>query len=498
MKKYFLSLYFSLCFLEEEEVYSKIMCGSSGGFLWFFVCAWLLWSQIVTIHATTCFLNPQTGNDSTGNGTSIAPWASFFKAIDSACDDIYAQPGLYSGPNNRGLVLAIATNITGTGSVNIVNDGPDKGAIVDLQGQDRFLSSSAPLQITRLTIREGVTIMEGGAIQSSSSVFLELCSIHHNNVSGPPLALGTLRGGAIVASRLRAVHSSFRQNRIARGSTGSITIQGGALAADTVEFYNCSLRFNGIVKSGAGITASQGGALAIIKQTTTLVPPLIISNTIFYENTISGTGAAGLHTGAAVYFENPVDTPDRVSLQVQRGLFFSNRINIGVGTRTGGAIYSEVGDLSPVENSLFFHNYVGNQGGAIHINQFSSDRPSGLNGGSNQFVNNTADVSGGDIVDGGTVGINFSPPSTFQCSRESPVVDSTIGCTGCTLLSAVDTDQDGTCNSGDCAPLDPALQVVDTTGTCIPLSNLDSDTGLAPALQGMSFFLSSLEHVARL
>lgn len=469
------------------------MCGSSSGGGFF------LYSVIVVLvcfggsaSAATCFIDAQAGNDSTGSGSSASPWASFFQAISSGCDDVRARPGLYSGPTNRDVMVVSPVNITGTGGVNVVDDGPDEGAIVDLQGQGRFVLASAPLRITRLTIREGVAALEGGAIQSSSSIHLELCSVHHNNISGAPLAAGILRGGAIVASQLSAIHSSFRENRIDRESTGSITAQGGALAADTVQLYNCSLRFNSISSSGAGTTVARGAALAISKQTTTSF--LLLQNSLFYSNVLVG-GGLGPNLGGAVYFENPVDSPNRVSLQLQRNLFLSNQITASSGTRLGGALYSEEGDLDSVIQNLFFDNFAADSGGALYINQVSIDRPSGVSGASNQFVNNTAGSSAADIFDGGTVGIMFSAISSFQCGVGSPVIVSGVGCTGCDVQGVGNTDGDSICNSGDCAPLMAALQVPDTTGSCIALSALDTDTGLAPApaLQGMvslSFFFA--------
>jgi hypothetical protein len=62
----------------------------------------------------------------------------FQRAITGLCDDIRVRPGVYSGELNRGLQITSALNMTGTGGVNVADDGPDEGAVIDLNGRHVF------------------------------------------------------------------------------------------------------------------------------------------------------------------------------------------------------------------------------------------------------------------------------------------------------------------------------------------------------------------------
>jgi hypothetical protein len=185
---------------------------------------------------------------------------------------------------------------------------------------------------------------------SDSSLFFHECSLHHNQISGSDLSSGTLQGGAVVADRIVAIHTSFRNHTIQRGSSGSIVLQGGVLAADTMQLTTCSFRFNRIVSSGSGSTVAHGGALAIIKQSTS--GALLLTNSLFYQNELVGSGL-GSKLGGAIFFTNPVDTPNRVPLQIRNSSFLSNRVAAASGIRRGGALYSEEGNVDPLLRTLF-------------------------------------------------------------------------------------------------------------------------------------------------
>lgn len=443
------------------------------------MCGQLLLLALIISSAAAqlCYIDAVSGSDSTGNGTSTNPWASFSMAVNSGCLQVNVRPGTYTGGSNRGLMLTAATSFMGTGGVNIENDGPDEGAIVDLQGAARFLSTTAPLMLSRLTIRGGRESVLGGAIDASTtSLQLSLCSIYNNSISGADVASGTLQGGAIAAANISADFCSFRNNSIVRGSSGSITVLGGAVSAETANLRNCSFRFNSIVTSGSGSSVAQGGALAINKMDT--AGELLLQQTLFYRNHVIGSGT-GPHYGGALYVSNFVDSPNRTPLAIVSCSFLRNSVGAFSGTHSGGALYADEAAIDPLRDSLFYGNSAPDDGGALYINQVSVDRPSGITGdGSNSFVNNTSGGSGGAIFDLGSQGINFSPAALFQCNSV-PMIFSVSGCTGCTSLTATDSDADGVCDSGDCAPLNAALQVNDVSGDCIAIAQLNSETGLS-------------------
>lgn len=135
---------------------------------------------------TNVYVNPNTGNDSTGDGSPTSPLQSLAKAISEvrAGGTVHVAKGTYSGANNRGIRIDKDVTIIGESQNN---------TIIDAQGQNStfFVGYDFTVTIKNLMFSNGnaTSSGNGGAIVSSGTLNLSNCTFINNTAE--------IHGGAI-------------------------------------------------------------------------------------------------------------------------------------------------------------------------------------------------------------------------------------------------------------------------------------------------------------
>jgi predicted outer membrane repeat protein len=135
---------------------------------------------------TNVYVNPNTGNDSTGDGSPTSPLQSLAKAISEvrAGGTVHVAKGTYTGANNRGIRIDKDVTIIGESQNN---------TIIDAQGQNStfFVGYDFTVTIKNLMFSNGnaTSSGNGGAIVSSGTLNLSNCTFINNTAE--------IHGGAI-------------------------------------------------------------------------------------------------------------------------------------------------------------------------------------------------------------------------------------------------------------------------------------------------------------
>ena len=154
------------------------------------------------------YVNPNTGNDSTGDGSPTAPLQSLAKAISEvrAGGTVHVAKGTYNGANNRGIRI--------DKDVTIIGESQDN-TIIDAQGQNStfFVGNDFTVTIKNLMFSNGNAISSGngGAIVSSGTLNLNNCTFINNTAE--------IHGGAIYTNHpLNISGCTFTNNTAAYSS----------------------------------------------------------------------------------------------------------------------------------------------------------------------------------------------------------------------------------------------------------------------------------------
>ena len=184
------------------------------------------------------YVNPNTGNDSTGDGSSTAPLQSLAKAISEvrAGGTVHVAKGTYSGANNRGIRIDKDVNIIGESQNN---------TIIDAQGQNStfFVGNDFTVTIKNLMFSNGnaTSSGSGGAIVSSGTLNLNNCTFINNTAE--------IHGGAIYTNHpLNISGCTF---------TGNTAKYGGAIRGISYDPYTFTVHFSSFVNN----TATTGNAI---------------------------------------------------------------------------------------------------------------------------------------------------------------------------------------------------------------------------------------------
>ncbi len=178
-------------------------------------------SSITPQTTVTLYVNPITGDDSTGNGSDRAPFRSITRALDVAAPNTTIQlaPGIYSSATGETFPIALKPRV-------IIQGNPDtRGQDVVIQGSGSFASPSLA--------RQNITIL-GGANQAGL-VGVTVTNPHPEGyaiqieASSPAIAANTFtnngRGGIAIVGSSQSV---IRNNFFSRNGESSIRIQGSA------------------------------------------------------------------------------------------------------------------------------------------------------------------------------------------------------------------------------------------------------------------------------
>ncbi|GEM_PF-6494116 len=176
-------------------------------------------------------------------------------------DTIALEPGVYSGPSNRGVYIRDK-------HLTICSTGGPLTCIIDCQGQDRafFLDSFYPeyVFIQGITFRNGLADL-GGAIRVNGPTVITNCIFENNSALEG--------GGAIYSSTMELSNCEFVSNH-AGSSEG-----GGAVVSHFVTITGCTFLYN--------TSSGDGGAF---RYNFLNHGYLNVSNSDFINNTADGSG----------------------------------------------------------------------------------------------------------------------------------------------------------------------------------------------------------------
>jgi predicted outer membrane repeat protein len=184
------------------------------------------------------YVNPNTGNDSTGDGSHSSPLQSLAKAISEvrAGGTVHVAKGTYSGANNRGIRIDKDVTIIGESQNN---------TIIDAQGQNStfFVGYDFTVTIKNLMFSNGnaTSSGNGGAIVSSGTLNLNNCTFINNTAE--------IHGGAIYTDHPLNINGCT--------FTGNTAKYGGAIRGISYVPYTFTVHFSSFVNN----TATTGNAI---------------------------------------------------------------------------------------------------------------------------------------------------------------------------------------------------------------------------------------------
>jgi hypothetical protein len=294
-------------------------------------------------------------------------------------DTIAFAPSL----NDQTIVIASAIvidkslTLEGPGASHLTIDGNHASQI--------FIVSAGDLSISGLTLANGATPENGGAINFESTGSLSIAnSTFTGNTAGGDGSTGGAHGGAIYtlyhSSSLAITGSTFADNS-AGGDGGSADYtgrsRGGAIEYDgegSVTVTGSTFTGNtaggdggGGYQSGQGL----GGAIYLLDFATSTS----VSDSEFRSNTAGGDGGAGNISGRGE--GGAIVDPTGEALTISDSTFRENVTGgdagggTGSGRGAGGAIWTLGGGSLEVTDSTFLANEVskgaGGSGGAIYV-----------------------------------------------------------------------------------------------------------------------------------
>ncbi len=331
--------------------------------------------------AADIYVNASGGNDA-NNGLSPATAKLTVKnatATVTSGSTVHIANGVYKGPGNRGITINKTMNIIGQSQT---------GTIIDAEKKNRIflIISGVRVTIGNLTLTNGTTSANGGAILNNGNLTIITSTFKGNSAHNTVLADHRGGGGAISnGGYMTVTGSTFTGNSANNGHFGQDNGNGGAIRNVRVLNVYSSI-FSGNSAHNVHVTGNDtnnnGGGGAIINYRGILT---VFSST-FRSN------IADVNGGAIV--------TDHGTVRVSNSTFQSNVAHDG-----GGAIVNGDGTVT-VNRSTFTANQAtgGNGNGGAIVNGFGTLRATG-----STFTSNTAHTGGGAIVNGaGSVTVRTS------------------------------------------------------------------------------------------
>lgn len=305
------------------------------------------------------------GNDTTGNGTNIKPYATLAKAYSVAAsgDIIYVDSGVYV---STGTIAFNKANIQiiGSGAANTIFES---GSVTGTVRWGNVTANNMQFKGIQITKYDNASDGIAMTITAGTGIILDQVIIYAN--------VGSAGQGAIyisgAATSVTIKNSSLPCNRVAAANYG------GALNINnaTVSIQNCSMNNN-------VISALNGGAILIQGASANVT----ITRCTFDANGAT-TGGAIAHTGG--------------TLNISNSCFDANITSGGGSLLGGGAIVINPATASNVTitNCKFSNNATqeaSSDGGAITVTNASSIS-STVTISTCSFTNNTAADKGEDV-----------------------------------------------------------------------------------------------------
>lgn len=321
--------------------------GSSAAFI---ACA-LFFVFAHTASAATLYVNSSTGNDTTGDGSSGAPYATFHKAYTAAATsgDTINLTGTFTWTNAgeagdaqySGYSVSKSLTITGQSATSTIIQADTASTTGDRRVFT--IKNGYTVTIQDVTVRNGRNATsysgtDGGGIyvEAGATLAVEDCRITDNYVSST--SWGGYGGGINNAGTL-TVNRCTIDNNFAYSQGGGINNAYLASGANTVTITNSTIAFN----STAATVATVGGAGLYLRSGTGTVT----NTTIAYNNAPDGTGdttGIDIVSGATLRIKNSIVSDNKVGgadVSASSGNWF-DVTNSGTLTDNGGNIFGKV------------------------------------------------------------------------------------------------------------------------------------------------------------
>ena len=284
--------------------------------------------------ASTVYVNATTGLD-TNPGTIDQPYQSISKGVGSIDENgtVYIADGLYTGTINRGITISKNMTITGQSQKNTIINGSNSSRIF-------CIADSVTVTIQNLTFvngrATGILPTTGGAITNNGTLTVFNCNFTDNYSHNYGGAIHNSQSGTLTVK-----DSTF---------TGNYAGNGGAISNwGTLMLNKNTFTSNNVANFGGAIYNDGDNSLKI-----PYVGNATVTNCTFTRN-VAGTYDVGHGSGGAIYTQIGDLTVDGCTFTGQNAL-----------RGEGGAIYTVI-CKTKVINSNFTDNWVyRGSGGAIY------------------------------------------------------------------------------------------------------------------------------------
>ncbi|WP_169805357.1 beta strand repeat-containing protein [Methanobrevibacter cuticularis] len=313
----------------------------------------LLFALLVMVGLSTSFAADRNITNATDGGISGAVNSSL------ANDKIILSDGIYSGNNNKDIIINKNLTITGSNKANTV---------IDLSGGSKLftINSSVSLILANLTIKNAQIGNNSYLISNNGYLTLQNVNIINNEIEND--------AGYVIYTdnHLTVIDSTFTNNSGIAG--GAIYVSAGNNSTTNVDIVNSTFTNNN--------ATTNGGAVYVGAATSGL------SNVNIIDSTFTGNNATG---GGSVYIR-PIGISN---VNITRSNFINNKAVYG-----GSIAINNYENGTPNVNiidSTFTNNNAADNGAAIDVGSSANGTTSAYIVNST-FENNTVGYNGGGIV----------------------------------------------------------------------------------------------------
>ncbi len=324
-----------------------------------------------TVFAATIYTNSSIGNDSTGDGSSGAPYATFHKAytIASAGDTIdltgtftWTNAGETGDAVTTGYTLGKSLTITGQSSNQTYLQAASASTTADRRVFT--ISSGVVVTMSEVNVRYGrltSTSYYGGGISNSGTLTITDSEINNNTAYGGGGGINNI--GTTTAQRI-----SVYNNTVSYMGGGLLNdyniVAGGYFVVENSTIYGNRQTSTSGYLNGGGVHV-RGGTMSL-------------TNVSIVGNTAGGGGGLGMETTGGVYLKNTLIAGNTSSylgatyndLRVSSGTIHDNGYNI-IG-RTGGTTFTGTGDWTDSDGNGIYTLYSVGTTGSLNLDTDAS------------------------------------------------------------------------------------------------------------------------------
>lgn len=395
-------------------------------------------NTIAAASTTTSNTNP----DPTIQGSSTS-YATIQSAVDSAQngDTIVLDPGTYTGSGNYNININKNLKITGQNQENTIIDAQKQGPIFNIE-------TGFTVTIQNLTLTNGNSTTNGGAINNQGNLNLINCSITNSSTVYKP----GLYGGAIENTGTLTLSDCNLNKNHATSSGGAIHNTGNLnINNSTLENNGAGYAISGMPPGGGG---GSGGAISNEESGIVNINNCIIKNNhagIVGGNTV-GNGQSIRNYGILNITNSTINNNDSEDVVytgavANSGTLTITNCNLSHNNGVNGGAINNGGYLTITDSTLTYNH--SRMGGAIYNTGSLTMTNSTLNNNTAQYgaiynsgyltianstlSNNNGGIYGGTIYNSGTLSVKGCDFESNTASRGKILYN--IGSTANTIIN---------------------------------------------------------------